>query len=302
MIFLTGASGYVGMRVGERLAGRSRRVRCLVLPGDPVDPGNRFPTQVVRGDLRDLDSFAGSGEGVNAIVHIASARPPASGAELREVNVRGTAHLIEFARRWQVARFVYVSAGAAVSAPESAFGASLAEAETLVTQSGLEYTVLRPTLVYGPEGAGDFRSLVSLVQSFPLLSPWPGTGSARLQPVYIGDLVGAVELVLSNTAARRKTYNVSGASVVKTRELMRRIAAAEGLRRFGIPVPMMVYRATAAALRMTVPSAMFRPDAILTLTHDAALDHTALREDCGYQPMTLEAGFARVFGGGASLR
>jgi nucleoside-diphosphate-sugar epimerase len=302
VIFLTGASGYVGMRVGQRLAGGGRRVRCLVLPADDVDPGNRFPTQVVRGDLRHLDSFVAYGDGVNAIVHAASASPSASAAELGDVNVRGTANMIEFARRWKVGRFVHVSAAAAVSAPASPYGAAQAEAEKRVAESGLEFTILRPTMVYGPEGASDFRSLVTLVQSFPLLSPLPGSGSARLQPVYIGDLVRAVELVLSNAAARGKTYNVSGASIVQTRELVSRIATAEGLRRFAVPVPLMLCRATAAALRMAVPASVFRPDAILGLAQDAALDHTALREECGYEPLTLEAGFARVFGGGASLR
>jgi nucleoside-diphosphate-sugar epimerase len=302
VIFLTGASGYVGMRVGERLAGRGRRVRCLVLPADEVDPGNRFPTQVVRGDLRHLDSFAAYGDGVDAVVHAASARPAASAATLDDVIVRGTAHMIEFARRWNVGRFVYVSAAAAVSAPATPYGAARAEAEKRVAASGLDYTILRPTLVYGPDGAGDFRSLVALVQSFPLLSPLPGSGSARLQPVYIGDLVRAVELVLSHAAAHGKTYNVSGASVVQTRELVTRIASAEGLRRIAVPVPMMLCRATAAALRMAVPASVFRPDAILGLARDAALDHTPLREECGFEPLTLEAGFARVFGGGASLR
>jgi len=302
VIFLTGASGYVGMRVGERLAGRGRRVRCLVLPSDDVDPGNRFPTQVVRGDVRQLGSFAAYGDGVNAIVHAASASPAASAGQLGDVNVRGTAHLIEFARQWKIGRFVHVSAAEAVSAPASRYGAAQAEAEKLVAESGLDYTILRPTLVYGLEGAADFRSLVTLVQSFPLLSPLPGSGSARLQPVYVGDLVRAVELVLSHAAARGKTYNVSGGTVVRTRELVGRIAAAEGLRRFTVPVPMLLCRATAAALRMAVPESVFRPDAILGLAMDAALDHTPLREECGYEPLTLEAGFARVFGGGASLR
>ena len=76
VIFLTGASGYVGLRVGERMAGLGRRFRSLVLPGDPLDPATRFPTQVVRGDVRELDSFAAYGDGVNAIVHAAAAMPP----------------------------------------------------------------------------------------------------------------------------------------------------------------------------------------------------------------------------------
>jgi nucleoside-diphosphate-sugar epimerase len=302
VIFLTGASGYVGTRIGERLAGRARRLRCLVLPGDPVDPGNLFPTQVVRGDLRDLDSFAAYGDGVNAIVHAASVMPPAGAERMREVNVRGTAHLIDFARRWQVRRFVYVSAVAAVSSPKSAYGASKAEAERLVTESGLDYTVLRPTMVYGPDGASDFRSLVTLVRSVPLLSPVPGSGSARLQPVFIGDLVRAVELVLSTAAATGKTYNVSGATVVRVRELLARIAAAEGLRRLRLPVPVMVCRAAAWAVKTAVPTSVFNPDALVALAEDADLDHARFQVECGYKPLSLDEGFARIFGGGASLR
>jgi nucleoside-diphosphate-sugar epimerase len=302
VLFLTGASGYVGMRVGERLAGRGRRLRCLVLPDDPVDPGNRFPAQVVRGDLRDLDSFAAYGDGVNAIVHAASVMPPAGADHIKDVNVRGTANMIDFARRWEIRRFVYFSAVSAISSPKSAYGASKAEAERLVTESGLDYTVLRPTMVYGPDGAADFRSLVTLVRSMPLLSPVPGSGSARLQPVFIGDLVRAVELVLSTAAATGKTYNVSGGTVVRVRELLERIAAAEGLRRLRISVPLILCRAAAGALRLAVPSSLFSPDALLDLSEDADLDNGRFQVECGYQPLTLDEGFARVFGGGASLR
>ena len=302
MIFLTGASGYVGMRVGERLASRSRRLRCLVLPGDPVDPGNRFPSQVVRGDVRDLDSFAPYGKDVNAIVHCAAVMPPASADRIREVNVRGTANLIEFARRWGIRRFVYLSAVSAVYAQKNAYGASKAEAERLVTESGLDYTVLRLTMVYGPDGGLHFRKLVSLVKRVPLLFPLPGSGKARLQPVFIGDVVQAIELALSTAAATGKTYNVSGGTVVRLRDLVDRIAAAEGLRRIRVHVPLALCHAAASALSAALPASFFSSDALLGLTQDADLDHTRFRDECGYQPLGLDEGFARVFGGGSSLR
>lgn len=302
MIFLTGASGYVGMRLGERLAGQGRRLRCLVLPDDRADPSRRFPTQLVRGDVCDLESFAAYGDGVDAIVHGAAVMPPARADRIREVNVRGTANMIEFARRWSIRRFVYFSAVSAVYPEKNAYGASKAEAERLVTESGLDYTVLRLTMVYGPDGGLHFRKLVSLVKRIPLVCPVPGSGAARLQPVFIGDVVRSVELVLSTAAATGKTYNVSGGTVLRLRELVDRIAAAEGLRRRRVHVPLVLCRAAAGVLSMALPPSFFSSDALLGLTQDADLDNTRFREECGYAPMSVEEGFARVFGGGASLR
>jgi NADH dehydrogenase len=301
VIFLTGASGYVGVRVGQRLAGRGRRVRSLVLLDDPVNPGARFPTEVVRGDVRDLDSFAAYGEGVNAIVHAAAAMPPARPDLIHEVNVRGTANVIEFARRWGVKRIVYFSAVSAVYPSKNAYGTSKAEAERMVTESGLDHTILRLTMVYGPDGGLHFKKLVSLLSRLPVV-PVPGPGTARLQPVYVDDVVRAVELVLASAAATGKTYNVSGGTVLAFRELIDRIAATKGLRRPRLHVPLALCQAAARALSAVLPPSFFSPDALLGLTQDADLDHSGFREECGWVPLTLEEGFARAFGGGESVR
>jgi len=302
VLFLTGASGYIGMRVGERLASRNRRVRSLVLPDDPVDPGHRFPTQVVRGDLTLPGSFDAYGEGVNAIVHTAAAMPPASAARIRAVNLEGTANMVAFARRWKIRRFVYFSAAPPHATADDAYARSKVEAERLVVDSGLDYTILRLALVYGPGGARPFRSLVSRLRRIPLVYPIAGRGNTRLRPVYIGDVVGAVELVLSNGAATRKTYNVSGGTTVAMRELVDRIAAAEGLRRLRVHLPMALCRLMSRTLTGILPAAAYTPDALLGLAEDADLDHTRFHEECGYAPLTLEQGFARVFGGGEAVR
>jgi NADH dehydrogenase len=302
VIFLTGASGYVGMRVGERLSGQSRRLRSLVLPDDRTDPSQRFSTQVVRGDVRDLDSFASYGDGVNAIVHAAAVMPPAPAERMREVNVRGTANMIAFARRWRIRRFVYLSAVSAVYPEKNAYGASKADAERLVSESGLDHTILRLTMVYGPDGGLHFQKLVSLLKRIPLVFPVPGAGAARLQPVFIGDVVRAVELVLSTGAASGKTYNVSGGTVVRLRDLVDLIAAAEGLRRQRVHVPIALCRAGVGLLAAVLPSSFFSSDALVGLTQDADLDHMRFHDECGYAPLSLDEGFARVFGGGASLR
>lgn len=298
MLFLTGASGYVGMRVGAHLAGRGRRLRSLVLPGDPVDPAGAFPTEVVRGDVTRPDTFAACGEGITAVVHAAAAMPPAAPALMREVNVGGTANVLDCARRWKVRRFVYLSAVSAVYVDKTAYGASKAEAEALVARSGLDYTILRLTMVYGPDGGLHFRKLVSLLHRVPLVSPVPGPGTARLQPVFIGDVVQAVDVALASPMARGKAYNVSGGTVVRFRDLIDRILAAEGLRRRRLHVPLALCRAGAAVLSLAVPPSFFSPEALLGLSQDADLDHSQFREECGYSPLSLDEGLARALGGG----
>jgi NADH dehydrogenase len=296
LILLTGASGYIGIRLGDRLAAAGERLRCLVLPDDPVDPGRRFAADVVRGDVSRLDSFASYGEGVTTIVHAAAVMPPGAPDRMHEVNVRGTANLIAFAQRWNIRRIVYLSAVSAAYARKNAYGESKAEAERLIRESGLDFTILRLTMVYGPAGGLHFQKLVSLLTRVPLLCPVPGPGSARLQPVFIEDVVHAVELALRTPAAQGKTYNVSGGTVLRLRDLIDRIVASKGLRRRRLHVPLVLCRVGVSALAVVLPPSFFSPDALLGLTQDAELDHSQFGRECGYAPLSLEEGFARTFG------
>jgi nucleoside-diphosphate-sugar epimerase len=296
LILLTGASGYIGMRLGARLAAAGERLRCLVLPGDPVDPGQRFTAEVVRGDVSRLDSLLPHGEGVTAIVHAAAVMPPAAPDVIHEVNVRGTANVLAFAQHWKIPRIVYLSAVSAVYARKNAYGSSKAEAERLVRESGLDYTILRLTMVYGPAGGLHFQKLVSLLTRLPVLCPVPGPGTARLQPVFVEDVVQAVELALRSPTAVGKTYNVSGGTVLRLRDLIDQIVASKGLRRRRLHVPLALCRAGVSALAVVLPPSFFSADALLGLTQDAELDHSQFGQECGYTPLSLEEGLARTFG------
>jgi hypothetical protein len=86
------------------------------------------------------------------------------------------------------------------------------------------------------------------------------------------------------------------------RDLVDRIAVAEGLHRLRVHLPMFLCRLASRTLSRVLPAAAYSPDALLGLAEDADLDHTRFREECGYAPLTLEQGFARVFGGGEAVR
>ncbi|PYQ41667.1 MAG: hypothetical protein DMF77_15205 [Acidobacteria bacterium] len=113
-------------------------------------------------------------------------------------------------------------------------------------------------------------------------------------------MVHAVELALRSSAAGGKTYNVSGGTVLRLRDLIDQIATIQGLRRRRLHIPLALCRVAASGLALVLPPSFFSPDALLGLTQDADLDHSQFGQECGYAPLSLEDGFARTFGGSAT--
>jgi nucleoside-diphosphate-sugar epimerase len=300
IVLLTGATGYLGERLLQRLVASGRKVRCLVLPSDEKDPSRLYPCEVVRGDLSDpkrLDSLL---EGVDTILHCAALMPPNDPERIRAVNVGGTAALVDKARAEGVRRFVYLSAVSAIYPVKNAYGRSKAEAEALVAASGLDFTILRLTLLYGEGGGLHFAELVRLMEKIPLVFPVLGPGRARLQPVYVDDAARAVEIALASPTAVGRTLNVSGSSVVTFNELVDAVATAMGRRRIRLHVPLWLCRVAAAAAERLKPGSFLSRDAIVGLTQDATLDHSELLREFGWRPLDLTSGLALYFGSAAN--
>ena len=296
-VFVTGATGYVGRFLVRRLVEASLRVRCLALPEDTVEPLATLGVELVRGDVTRLDTLLAHGNGVGSIVHAAGAMLPNPPALVERVNVEGTRNVLAFAKRSGVTRFVYLSAVSAVYARKNSYGRSKAEAERLVRESGLRYTILRPTMVYGPGGGLHFETLVALGRKIPLIFPVLGPGTARLQPIWIDDLIDAIVGVLDAPRAYERTYDVSGATALAFRELVDAILRAQGRRRLRVHAPLWVCRLAARALAPLLgPRSFLTPEALLGLNEDAARDHGELTRDFGFRPRPLESGLAQLFG------
>lgn len=299
IVLLTGATGYLGKRLLPRLIAAGRKVRCLVLPGDEAYQSRLHKCEVVRGDLSDLKGLESIMEGVDTVVHCAALMPPNDAERIRAVNVGGTAALLEKARASGVRRFIYLSAVSATYPVKNAYGESKAEAEALVAASGLDFTILRFTMVYGEGGGLHFAKLVGLIEKIPMVFPVLGPGRARLQPVYVDDAARAVEIALCSPAAVGRTLNVSGGSVVTFNELVDAVSAAMGRRRVRLNAPLWLCRIAAAAAERLNPDSFLSKDAIVGLTQDAILDHSELLHEFGWRPLDLASGLALYFGGAA---
>jgi len=206
-IFLTGGSGFVGTALREQLAGSAWSLRGVLRNPAGSGAGDGF----VAGDLLEPDSYRAALEGADAVVHLAALTGKAAPADYARVNVEGTRKLIEACKQAGVAQLIHVSTIAAGYADQRhyAYAQSKAEAERLVRESGLAFTIVRPTVVLGADSPiwGTLRMIASL----PVIPLPQGKAPVSLQPVMVQDVARAIALVLEEQRFDGETLDLGGA-------------------------------------------------------------------------------------------
>ena len=249
-VLLTGATGFIGRHVLRRLA-RSGRNRILCLsrgPNAASDEGGRQDNvEWIVGEIGDAESYARPLGRADVVIHLAAATGAASTMRLRDVNQRGTHTLVDACKKAAVAKVVYVSSIAVTGKDlgHYPYAQTKLAAENAVRDSGLDFVIVRPTIVLG-EGAPNWRTLRKL-SCLPLV-PLFGGGSARVQPVDVIDVARALEWLVDSRSASGSVVELGGPEVLSFADFLARIRAACGRTGFpALPVPIAPVR---LALRM----------------------------------------------------
>ena len=224
-LFLTGATGFVGRRLLERLpATQHSDVRCLTrhpaqLP-EPRTDGVRL--EAVVGDLSSPDRWAERLAGVETVLHLAALTGKARGESFEAVNHAATRELLERARACGVTRFIFVSSVAAGFSDQRhyPYAQSKARAEQAVRASGLDTLIVRPTMVLGPGSA--VLTGLSRLATAPAGIVF-GAGRVPVQPIHVDDLADLLIAALTLQPLGGRTIDAGGPEVLELNELLRRI-------------------------------------------------------------------------------
>ncbi len=199
LIGLTGASGFIGRRLLEQLAAEGLSVRALVRRPDALQA--RPGLELVSGDLDCPDALARLVAGCDAVIHLAGAIAGRSYADFARVNAVGTGRLVEILEHHQPgARFILISSLAAREPQLSDYAASKRAGESLVETSHLDWFILRPPAVYGPEDPA-LAALWRLLARGLLLRV--GSARARFSLLHVEDLCRAIGQLLRQTVLGR---------------------------------------------------------------------------------------------------
>jgi uncharacterized protein YbjT (DUF2867 family) len=274
---VTGSTGLLGGALLSLLLAKGHELRCLVREGSPrASRLDLLRVEAVRGDANDARALARALSGTDALLHVAG--------------MEYAPQVVEAARRAKVGRLVVVSSTSA----HSAYGFRAApklRMEKLVRESGLEYTIVRPTMIYGSELDKNIHRLLRFLDRWPVF-PMFGSGKNLWQPVYHEDCAMGVYEALVRPQAVGESYDLPGAEPLTYLELVEIAADALGRKRRIVALPLEpVRRSLVAAERLGLPLPI-KSEQVLRLREDKAYPYDKAKRELGYAPRPFREGIA----------
>lgn len=302
-VLVTGASGFLGSHIAERLANEGHDVRVLVRQSSNRDFLGGFPHEEAIGDVADAESLPAAVDGIEGVAHAAGLVKARDEAQFASVNGRGTANLLAAIEKHALnfQRFVYVSSLSAhgpspdgrprpVDAepkPVSAYGRTKLLGEMAVRESALadKAVILRMPVIYGPRDP----ALAPLFQAVRFrFAPLLMGGRNRVSVVYAEDAARAVISALTAEAdVAGKVYTPEDGNVYTWRDLLRAVEGYAGHSALAVPVPRLGY--DFAALLAEVGAKVVRRPVIFT--RDKVREMAQRSWVCSAETLTRDVGW-----------
>jgi uncharacterized protein YbjT (DUF2867 family) len=200
-----------------------------VLARTPAATRSRYnrPVETVRGDLRDPGSLSAACAGREAVVHLVGIIHEEAGQSFDQMHRLATESVVGALQSAGVRRLLHMSAMGSSEDSPSAYGRTKAAGEKVVRASGLDWTIFRPSIIFGP-GDGFVSLLATLVRDNPVFAPIIGPGTTRFMPVSVYDVARVFAEALERTDTAGRTFEVGGPQTLNLNDIYREIAAAVG--------------------------------------------------------------------------
>ncbi|HUY67826.1 MAG TPA: complex I NDUFA9 subunit family protein [Alphaproteobacteria bacterium] len=286
-----GGSGFVGRHVIRRLAKEGAVIRVPARDPDKAlflkpagDVGQIVPFHCnPRSDASVASAIGNSGAVINLIGIIAEQ----GRTTFQSVHVEMAARIARLAREQGATHFIQMSALLADAHGTSSYARSKAAGEDAVRAFFPEATILRPSLIFGPEDHF-FNQFAAMARYMPAL-PLIGGGMTKFQPVYVGDIAHAIAEILYRPEAMGRIYELGGPEVYSFRELLELMLRETGRRRGFINVPWNIAELKAAVLGLLPNPPLTRDQVAMLKTDSVIADKTALTlHNLGIAPTALE--------------
>jgi NADH dehydrogenase len=290
LVTVFGGSGFLGRHTVRALAQAGWRIRVAVRHPNLAfflrPAGTVGQIAPFKCDVTDPVQVAAAIAGAEAVVNLTGILYP-RGQSFEEVHCDGALNIAEEAARARVNWLVHVSAIGADATSNSHYAQTKAEGETRVRRAFPAATILRPSIVFGPED-DFFNRFAGLARISPIL-PLIGGGRTRFQPVFVGDVANAIGVALSSEASRGKLYELGGPMTYSFKELMQIVCQETGRKRILLPLPFGLALFKSFFLQM-MPMPLLTPDQVRLLRHDNVVSPPALTlADLGIAANSVEA-------------
>lgn len=276
-VFVTGATGFTGSRVVLLLLKEGHEVRCLYRPSSDRSSLPRPEIEWVIGDVSDSQSLTSAMQGTEALVNIASL---------------GFGHadsMLTAAKNAGIKRAIFISTTAIFTKLNAKSKSVRMQAESAIESSGLDYTILRPTMIYGSPRDRNMWRLINFIKKIPII-PVFGDGSHLQQPIFVDDVAQAVVSCLSNKNTIGKSYNIAGKYPLTYNAVIDTIADKLNKRVWKIRIPSKPVVALLnlfEKIRLPFP---IKAEQILRLNENKDFSYAEAERDFGFSSRNFEEG------------
>jgi uncharacterized protein YbjT (DUF2867 family) len=289
-ITIFGGSGFLGRYVVRALAKKGWRIKVATRRPNRAfflrPMGQVGQIGFIKCDVADAGQIAHAMAGSHAVVNLTGILFQ-RGQTFQDVHAKGPEAIAREAARLGLRAMVHVSAIGADSESDSRYAESKAEGEKRVREAFPAATIMRPSLLFGPEDQF-FNRFAEMARFLPAL-PLIGGGRTLFQPVFVSDVAAAIVTALDDPHAQAKTYELGGPTVYSFRQLMEIMLGVIDRKRLLVPLPFWIAFLKSIFLQL-MPKPLLTPDQVRLLRHDNIVSPTAhTLKDLGITPTTVEA-------------
>lgn len=291
MILVTGGTGFVGSHLVRRMREQALPVRVLVRHPEKAADLKALGAELAPGDINDAASLEKACAGIERIVHLVGIIQETPRATFDKIHVEGTRNLLQAAKTADVRHFLYQSALGTRPGAKSEYHKTKWQAEELVRERGIPFTILRPSLIYGPGDQFTLR-LAHMIARSPVL-PVIGSGKSKVQPIYIDDVVNCITKAVTGDSFLNEIYEIGGPEQLTYEDVTKAIAEVMGIHRPVARMPLLFMKPMARILEAVLPTPPITTDQLIMLQEDNVCSVRDICDACGKPPIRFREGLAR---------
>ncbi|MCR8632417.1 SDR family oxidoreductase [Paenibacillus radicis (ex Xue et al. 2023)] len=280
MLLITGATGFTGSHLIKKLVQKDVEIRCFVRETSDIKSLDLNRVEVAYGSFEDTETYRKALEGVHTLINIASL---------------GFGHapiIVGEAQRAGVRRAVFVSTTALFTTLEAKTKVVRIAAENTVKGSNLNYTIIRPTMIYGTERDRNMCRLIKTLNKYPMI-PIAGNGNSLQQPIHVDDLADAILKAVNTEEAIRKAYNVSGKQPITYNQVIEETLEALNKKAVRLHIPVKAVLPLIKFYSKLSKNPKIKAEQILRLNENKAFDHFEAKRDFGFSPRSFSEGISQ---------
>lgn len=276
-VTVTGATGFTGAYTVALLLQKNIKVRCLVRRSSDICVLPNNSVELVYGDLNEPETLERAFEGVHALVNIAS------------LGFGHAFNIVQAAARKEVQRVLFISTTAIFTHLNASTKSIRLAAEEIIRNSNLDYTILRPTMIYGSPKDRNICRLIRYLAKFSII-PVFGSGNYLQQPVHVEDVSRAIKDALFADATIHKSYNIAGAEPITFNQMIEIVGSLLQRKIYRIHLPASpIVQGFNLLEKFRIPFPI-KAEQVMRLNENKNFEYSKASQDFGYRPLSFSEG------------